>query len=211
MRSSIAGPTDVNLHVPVDIFLTHWDRLVKGEVIEVRVPGKDSAEIRAVFRQAAAEAARTVVRVQCDGRDAALGTIVGPDGWILTKASELGGKIVCQYRDGRKWDARTVGVHPGFDLAMLKVEASGLPAIDWTAGQKQAASRKYAVGQWVASLAPGDAPPLALVVLEVEGEFHAQPVAIEPHRAIEVLYDKTGVCQRTDHSLLLNLRSLTAS
>ena len=49
--------------------------------------------------------------MKCDGTDAWLGTIVGPDGWVLTKASELKGRITCRLRDGRELDARNVGVH----------------------------------------------------------------------------------------------------
>jgi len=88
------------------------------------------------------ETTRCVVRVTCDGSEAALGTIVGPDGWILTKASELRGKIVCRLADQRDFEARIVGINPAFDLAMLKIEAGGLPVIPWL-------SKDPAVGQWV--------------------------------------------------------------
>ena len=64
-----------------------------------------------------------VVRVCCDGRNGVLGTIVGPHGWVLTKASELHGKLTCRLRDGRQLDARIVGLSPQYDLAMLKMES----------------------------------------------------------------------------------------
>lgn len=58
---------------------------------------------------------------------------------------------MCVLPDKRELEARIVGVNPAFDLAMLKVEAAGLPAIAWE-------SRDPAVGQWVATPGPGDAP-----------------------------------------------------
>jgi serine protease Do len=113
------------------------------------------------------------VRVLCDGKEVALGTVVGPDGWILTKASELKGKIVCRFSDQRQLEAETVGVDPRFDLAMLKVDAQDLPHIQW-------AKTKPDVGQWVA--APGvDGQPLALGVVSV------------PRRAIPLIPGILGV------------------
>jgi serine protease Do len=54
-----------------------------------------------------------------------------------------------------------VGVQPAFDLAMLKIEASGLPMVPWSeAGEPP-------VGQWVATPGLDDAPPLAVGVVGV--------------------------------------------
>ena len=124
INSRIGGGTDQNLHVPVDIF-----HAVLGPAGQRRgvgttaCPAATATQVKTAFRPVVAEASRCVVRVKCDGQDAALGTIVGPDGWILTKASELKGKIVCRLRDQRELEARIVGVSRAFDLAMLKVEA----------------------------------------------------------------------------------------
>jgi len=159
VNSRIGGSTNVNVHVPVDLFRDHWERLAGGEDWDDGTPGKDSGEVKAAFRQVVAEAGACVVRVKCDGKDAALGTIVGPDGWVVTKASELRGPIVCRSRDGQEWEAQIVGVHPQFDLAMLKVEAAGLPLIPW------ADETGPAVGQWVAAPGPEDEAPLALGVI----------------------------------------------
>jgi len=159
IHSRIADAVDQNLHVAVDIFNTHWDRLVKGEVWQMPLPGRNGPEVKMPLRQLITSAKDCVVRVQCDGREAALGTIVGPDGWVLTKASELKGKIVCRLRDGRELEARIVGLHPPCDLAMLKIEATGLPLIAWDTPQPS-------VGQWVISAGLTD-EPLAMGVLSV--------------------------------------------
>jgi serine protease Do len=77
----------------------------------------------------------------------------------VTKASELHGKIACKLADGRTLAARLVRVWEEHDLAMLKVEAADLPAIQWADG-------KVAVGQWVASAGTG-ALPIAVGVISV--------------------------------------------
>jgi serine protease Do len=159
INSRIGGPTDVNLHVPVDIFNANWDRLLKGEAWHAVLPGREGPDVKTPFRQVVAAASQCAVRVKCDGQDAALGTIVGPDGWVLTKASELKGKIVCRLRDGRELEARIVGIQPPCDLAMLKIDAVSLPIIDWS-------NQQPAVGQWVASAGIGD-DPLALGIVSV--------------------------------------------
>jgi len=159
INSRIGGGMHMNYHVSVDVFHDVWDRLAKGDAWEEHFPGKDDAEVKAAFREVVRRAAECVVRVTCDGKDAALGTIVGPDGWVLTKASELKGKLACVLRDKRKLEAKLVGVDESFDLAMLKVEAAGLPVIGW-------AEEEPEVGQWVAVPGTGD-DPLAVGVVSV--------------------------------------------
>ena len=61
------------------------------------------------FAEVVAKPSKSTVRVRCDGKDVALGTVVGADGWVLTKASELSGKPACLFKDGHKLDARVVG------------------------------------------------------------------------------------------------------
>lgn len=159
VNSRIGGSVKVNVHVPVSVFRDHWERLAKGEAWDDGTPGKDSGEVRAAFGQVVAEAGGCVVRVKCDRKDVALGTIVGPDGWVLSKASELRGPIVCRSRDGREWQAQIAGIDPQYDLAMLKVEAAGLPCIPW------ADEPGPAVGAWVAAPGPEDGGPLAVGVI----------------------------------------------
>jgi serine protease Do len=100
------------------------------------------------------------VRVRCDDTVAAFGAVVGEDGWVLTKASQLQGKIVCEIHDGREFPARIVGVSEPCDLAMLKLEVKGLTPVEWRE------SKKDAVGSWLAT--PGmNADPVAVGVLSV--------------------------------------------
>src|SRR6516164_6386010 len=79
---------------------------------------RDNPKVVQLFRPVVAPVTTSTVRVVCDGKNAALGTVVGADGWIITKASELKGKVVCKFKDGKELPATVVGVHEPFDLAM---------------------------------------------------------------------------------------------
>ena len=115
-------------------------------------------KVLAAFRPVVAGPRASVVRVKADGKDAALGTVVAADGFILTKASELTGKVTCVLPDGKEVDAKTVDTNDDYDLALLKVDATGLVPIQWQAGAK--------VGQWVATVGPGP-EPIAVGVVSV--------------------------------------------
>ncbi len=59
------------------------------------------------------------------------GAIVSPDGYVVTNyhVVRLGGDIVVKLADQREFPARLVGGDARTDIALLKVEASGLPTI----------------------------------------------------------------------------------
>ena len=161
INSRIGGSTDMNYHVPVDVYRDHWDRLVDGEHWEDDLPRKQSEGVRTALGDVTAEAARCVVRVECGGRGVALGTIVSSAGWILTKASELRGPASCLLADGRRFDAEVVGIAEQFDLAMLQIDAECLPDLPWSEGKEPA------VGQWVAVPGAESGTALGLGVVSV--------------------------------------------
>ncbi len=113
---------------------------------------KDGKAVRNAFKSVVAESSRSTVRVLSEGKEVALGAIVGADGWVLTKASVLKSKLACRFKDERLLDARFVGIHKDFDLAMLKVEAADLPTVHWADGKDPA------VGAWLATPGTGEVP-----------------------------------------------------
>jgi serine protease Do len=121
--------------------------------------GRNTASVVAAFEPVVAKPSESVVRVLCDGVETALGTVVAPDGFIVTKASDLKGKIVCKFKDGKEFVARIVGIEEGHDLAMLKVDTSGLRPIEWR-------TAKAEVGDFVAS-ASNASLPVAIGVVSV--------------------------------------------
>jgi serine protease Do len=112
------------------------------------------------FAEVGQLANRSTVRVRCDSKDVCLGIIVAADGWILTKAHDLRGRIACKLGDGRQFDARIIGVHEPHDLALLRIDAVQLRPIEL------ANSQNAKPGSWVASVGAG-ADPAAVGVVSV--------------------------------------------
>jgi serine protease Do len=121
---------------------------------------KNSGKVLSAFKSVVAKPSESTVRVRCDGKDAAYGTVVNADGWIVTKASELKSPIICKLKDGRELEAKIVGVHEKYDVAMLKVDAKDLKPIEW------GNTKDTSLGNWVASPGLGE-NPIAVGVVSV--------------------------------------------
>src|SRR4051812_48404432 len=120
------------------------------------------------FREVVQPHTPSVVRIRCDGKDTCLGIVVGSDGWILTKAHDLRGKINCALHDGRDYEGRIVGVHEGHDLALLKIAAPSLRALPWSH------SKHLKAGNWVASVGLGqDAAAVGIVSVPTRKVYEA--------------------------------------
>ncbi len=125
----------------------------------VNLNSRSHPDILHLVAEVCQKASEATVRVSGEGGDLVLGTIVDPDGWILTKFSELKGDLKVKLKDGREFPATLVGVHPD-DLAMLKIDASALPVVEWRN------SLEDAVGSWV--ITPGlERQPIAIGVISV--------------------------------------------
>lgn len=76
------------------------------------------------------------------------GFIISTDGYVLTNNHVVEGadQVVVRLSDRRELDAKVVGTDPQTDIALLKVEASGLPAV--AIGD----SSKLKQGQWVVAI-----------------------------------------------------------
>ncbi|MET0285816.1 MAG: Do family serine endopeptidase [Polyangiales bacterium] len=76
------------------------------------------------------------------------GMLLTPDGAILTNnhVVEHASRIQVTLQDGRHFTGKVVGTDPATDLAVVKIEAKGLPAV------KFADSESAMVGQWVVAI-----------------------------------------------------------
>jgi serine protease Do len=79
------------------------------------------------------------------------GFIIREDGYILTNAhvvedADPEGGIVARTKDGKRWPLTVVGVDDKTDLAVLKADAKGLPAIEW------GDSDKVRIGEFVCGI-----------------------------------------------------------
>src|SRR5262245_21372084 len=136
---------------------------------------RDSPQVKAAFRKVVNQARQCVVEIVCqaEGDDkpvtVALGTIVGADGLIVTKASELRGRISCKLREKGEHAAKLIGVSEQYDLAMLKIDADDLPIATWDT------AAKYIPGQWVATAGMTEEPLAVGVVSVVRREIPSSP------------------------------------
>jgi len=76
------------------------------------------------------------------------GFIIKPDGYILTNAHVVAGKgeVTVKLTDKREFKAKVIGSDPRTDVALLKIDAKGLPTVH--VGDPS----KVKVGQWVAAI-----------------------------------------------------------
>src|SRR5688500_8221232 len=77
--------------------------------------GKNHIMVKAPFREVVADAGQSTVQVRCDDKAVALGTVVSADGYIVTKASELVGGVVCKLPNDQTYPAQVIGVHEDTD------------------------------------------------------------------------------------------------
>jgi len=76
------------------------------------------------------------------------GFIVSADGYILTNNHVVGDadKITVKLQDGREFTAKTIGTDPHSDVALIKIDAKGLPVL--ALGDSDALE----VGEWVVAI-----------------------------------------------------------
>ena len=118
------------------------------------------SQMRRAFRSVVSTPRSWTVRVRVNGREASLGAIVESDGWILTKASQLEGKVTCELTTAERYEAEIIGVDGKLDLALLKIDARNLPTVQW----QSVTDPK--VGQWLVT--PGlSMSPVSVGVLSV--------------------------------------------
>ncbi len=87
-------------------------------------------------------------RPRIGGESHGSGFVISSDGYILTNNHVVDGaeKVVVRLSDRRELDAKVVGTDKNSDVALLKVNASGLPAV--SIGD----SSKLKPGQWVVAI-----------------------------------------------------------
>lgn len=86
-------------------------------------------------------------RVQ-ERRGLGSGFILRADGLIVTNNHVVAGasEVLVTLNDGRQFEAKVIGRDAPYDLAVLKIDARGLPKLDW------ADFHKVRVGEWVVAM-----------------------------------------------------------
>jgi serine protease Do len=150
-------------------------------------------QVVSLFREVVARPSQSTVRVLVNGKDVALGAVVGADGWVVTVHGALkGAALKCRFADGQELEAKLVGFDVPHDLAVLRVEADGLTPVDW------ADSKVARVGHWVASPGTGKDPVaigvVSVAAREIKGaKFMAPSGAPGGYLGIQLDLDYAGV------------------
>lgn len=121
--------------------------------------GKIADHVLSRFEPAVSSAGRVAVEVLCRGKVVAMGTVVREDGHIVTKASELVGPPRVRLGD-QEYPAMIVNGNGPNDLALIKIDASGLAPVQW-------AAHAPALGSMLAVPHPSGRP-LAMGVIGVD-------------------------------------------
>ena len=152
----LGGAGDEMQHSRVELFRKQWDFLAASKRVDV-LGAKPLAEITVEFSRITKELPPIAVKVLADGKQKALGTIIGSDGLVLTKASVLKGTVSCRLSDGREVSASIQKQSPQHDLAILKVNAAGLPEARWRQGDD------IVPGTLIAAVVPGQTTRAGIV------------------------------------------------
>ncbi len=127
--------------------------VARAQASEVFGFAKNNPEILEILRSVIGPARKSVVTVKCEGDTVAFGTIVGGDGWILTKASKLSGTPSVLTGEGDEFEAKLIGTHEKHDLALLRIEGKKkLSAITFSP------SNDSPVGSWALSVGRAETP-----------------------------------------------------
>ena len=112
----VAAPPDI---VRLNDFMHDLSERMKPSLVQVRVRRAAEPQAEGQEQQGTPE----------ERRSAGSGFIIREDGYLVTNAHVVGDaeRIQVRLSDGRRFDGRLVGLDERVDLALLKIEASGLP------------------------------------------------------------------------------------
>ena len=149
-------PDDFARYHRIESYRHDWEYLTSGKAVDT-MPGAALKEFTDAFTQTSKQLPAFVVEVLGDGKTCALGTIVGKEGKILTKASELYGAISVRLPDEQTLPATTQKYSRPLDLALLAIDTVDLPVPRWTADVPPQP------GRLAAALVPGETPRIGVV------------------------------------------------
>ncbi|TWT52288.1 putative periplasmic serine endoprotease DegP-like precursor [Thalassoglobus neptunius] len=116
-------------------------------------------QVRNAFVPVIRNARRGTVEFLKETEPVALGAVIDGDGWILTKASQIGEADLVTLQDGRRVPFEYIGHDVKLDLALVRVNASRLTAVEWETEEPK-------LGAWVVTT--GQKPePLGIGVVSV--------------------------------------------
>src|SRR5918994_351408 len=113
-----------------------------------QVPGIEDEEVLEFFRRFIPRQQPGPGPRQPEARSLGSGFIISADGFILTNAHVVEGadEINVKFTDKREFKAKVIGADRRTDIAVIKVDATGLPAVRF------GDPNKLKVGEWVVAI-----------------------------------------------------------
>ncbi|MGH8690134.1 MAG: DegQ family serine endoprotease [Burkholderiales bacterium] len=113
-----------------------------------QVPGIEDEEVLEFFRRFIPRQQPGPGPRQPEPRSLGSGFIISADGYILTNAHVVEGaeEITVRFTDKREFKAKVIGADRRTDIAVIKIDATGLPAV------KFGDPAKLKVGEWVVAI-----------------------------------------------------------
>jgi serine protease Do len=137
-----------NYVVPEGLNFVYAANNSKDAVVHIRTiydgqRGENAVYFEDLFREYFGEQPRQ--QRQMPSRGAGSGVIVSRDGYIVTNNHVVEGasEIEVLLNDNRSYDAEVIGLDPTTDLAVLKIDDSSLPTMNW------GNSDQLQLGEWV--------------------------------------------------------------
>jgi serine protease Do len=111
-----------------------------------QIPGIGDEELQEFFRRFMPK--QPIPEPRSQSRSLGSGFIISPDGYILTNAHVIEGadEIDVRFTDKRELQAKVIGADRRTDVALIKVEARGLPVV------KFGNPSRLKVGEWVVAI-----------------------------------------------------------
>ena len=111
-----------------------------------QIPGIGDEELQEFFRRFMPK--QPIPESHSERRSLGSGFIIGSDGYILTNAHVIEGadEIDVRFTDKREFQAKVIGADRRTDVALIKVEARGLPVV------KFGDPTRLKVGEWVVAI-----------------------------------------------------------
>ncbi|HJT61946.1 MAG TPA: DegQ family serine endoprotease [Burkholderiales bacterium] len=113
-----------------------------------QVPGMEDEEVLEFFRRFIPRQQPGPQSPRPESRSLGSGFIISADGFILTNAHVVDGadEINVRFTDKREFKAKVIGADRRTDIAVIKVDATGLPAVRF------GDPTKLKVGEWVVAI-----------------------------------------------------------
>jgi serine protease Do len=132
------------------------------------------------------------------GQGIGSGFIISPDGYVLTNAHVVADsdEVTVRLADSREFKGKIVGVDTRTDVALLKVNATGLPTV------KLGNSENLKVGEWVAAIGS----PFGFVNTITAGIVSAKGRSLPDETFVPFIQTDVAVNPGNSGGPLLNLR-----